>query len=241
LKIYYWSYRQLILVGVLVLALFGAGVVTREWLQPQVEVTGEQVTPQPIYQGNKEEQKMALTINVDWGEEYLPGMLNALDAHQAKATFFITGRWAKKFPQLTQEIAKRGHEIGNHGYSHPHPDQISMEKNQQEILATEKEIEQSTQVKTNLFAPPYGEHGINVLKAADSLGYKTILWTVDTVDWDKSRSAEMIYSKVVEKAENGAIVLMHPTDRTLKALPSMLQELKKKGYQLVTVSEVLSN
>lgn len=241
MKIYYWSYRQLILAGVLVLVLVGAGVVTREWLQPEVRVTGEQKTlSQPIYQGNKEEQKIALTVNVDWGEEYIPGMLNALDAHQAKATFFITGRWAKKFPELTQEIANRGHEIGNHGFSHPHPDKISVEKNQQEILATEKEIEQITQIKTNLFAPPYGEHGANVLQAADSLNYKVILWTVDTVDWDKGRSPEMIYNKVVEKAENGAIVLMHPTDRTLKALPSMLRALKEKGYQLVTVSEILS-
>ncbi|NLC77930.1 MAG: polysaccharide deacetylase family protein [Clostridia bacterium] len=239
MKIYFWSYRQLILMGVMVLVLFGAGVVTRDWLRPEAEVTGEQVVAQPIYQGNKEEQKMALTVNVDWGEEYIPGMLNALDAYEAKATFFITGRWAKKYPELTKEIATRGHEIGNHGYSHPHPDQISVEKNQQEILATEKEIEQSTKMKTTLFAPPYGEHGANVLKAADSLGYKVILWTVDTVDWDQSRSAEMIYGKVVEKAENGAIVLMHPTDRTLKALPSILQELKKKGYHLVTVSEVL--
>lgn len=239
MKIYFWNYRQLILMGVMVLVLFGAGVVTRDWLRPEAEVTGEQVVAQPIYQGNKEEQKMALTVNVDWGEEYIPGMLNALDAYEAKATFFITGRWAKKYPELTKEIATRGHEIGNHGYSHPHPDQISVEKNQQEILATEKEIEQSTKMKTTLFAPPYGEHGANVLKAADSLGYKVILWTVDTVDWDQSRSAEMIYGKVVEKAENGAIVLMHPTDRTLKALPSILQELKKKGYHLVTVSEVL--
>lgn len=239
MRIYFWSYRQLIWIGVLVFIICGLGIITNNWLRDELEVISGEHLPQPIYQGNKEEPKIALTINVDWGEEYIPGMLNALDAYQAKATFFITGRWAKKFPDLTGEIANRGHEIGNHGYSHPHPDKISKEKNQQEILATEKVIQEITNVKTNLFAPPYGEHGAHVVKAADELGYKTILWTLDTVDWDQGRTVEMIQTKVIDNAQNGAIVLMHPTDRTLKALPTILTTLKDKGYQLVTVTEVL--
>ena len=221
------------------LVLLGVGLVTTEKADLDLSMVTNFGADQPIYQGNKEEDKMALTFNVDWGEEYIEGILNVLETHQAKATFFITGRWAKKFPDLTRQIAKAGHEIGNHGFSHPHPDQISKEKNQQEILETEKEIKKSTEIKTVLFAPPYGEHSTVVLQAASELGYKTILWTIDTIDWDKSRTAEIIRAKVADKAEKGAIVLMHPTDRTLQALPFILQDLKNKNFRLVTVTEVL--
>ncbi|HHY60025.1 MAG TPA: polysaccharide deacetylase family protein [Clostridia bacterium] len=239
MRIYFWSYRQLFLMGVVMGVLLGLGVLVNDLFRAEVEVVSEAGLPQPIHRGSDQEPQVALTFNVDWGEEYVPGILNALDAYQAKATFFVTGRWAKKFPELTQEIAKRGHEIGNHGYSHPHPDRISKEKNQEEIKAAEKVINEITGVKTNLFAPPYGEHGAHVLKAADELGYKTILWTVDTVDWDPGRTAEMIQGKVLERVQNGAIILMHPTDRTLKALPVILKSLKDKGYEMVTVTEVL--
>lgn len=239
MRIYFWSYRQLFLLGVLVCVTIGFGIFVNDLFGGDLEVVSEQSIPRPIYHGNENEPRIALTFNVDWGEEYIPGILNALDAYQAKATFFLTGRWAKKFPELTQEIAKRGHEIGNHGYSHPHPDKISKEQNQEEIKAAEKVIQEIANIKTNLFAPPYGEHGAHVLRAADELGYRTILWTVDTVDWDQGRTAEMIQTKVIDKAQNGVIVLMHPTDRTLKALPAILKNLKDKGYEFVTVTEVL--
>ncbi|MFA5536625.1 MAG: polysaccharide deacetylase family protein [Bacillota bacterium] len=240
MKIFFWSYRNILMVGFILLILLGIGLVAGERTDLNLSMAANFKTTEPIYQGNKEESKMALTFNVDWGEEYIEGILSVLDAHQVKATFFITGRWAKKFPDLTKKIAEASHEIGNHGFSHPHPDQISKEKNQQEILETEKEINKSTGRKTVLFAPPYGEHGTVVLQAASELGYKTILWTIDTVDWDKSRTTEIIRAKVADKAEKGAIVLMHPTDRTLKALPLILQNLKEKNFSLVTVTEVLN-
>lgn len=239
MKMFFWNYRKLVIFGIVMLVLLGAGMMAGERNFSSLGVNVSLKSIQPIYQGNKELDQMALTFNVDWGEEYIPGILNVLETYQAKATFFITGRWAGKFPELTKQIAEKGHEIGNHGYSHPHPDQISKEKNQQEIIETEKAIEKSTKIKTILFAPPYGEHSNRVLEAADDLGYKTILWTIDTIDWDKSRSAEIIRAKVADKAEKGAIVLMHPTDRTLKALPFILQDLKNKNFRPVTVSEVI--
>ncbi|HHW06229.1 MAG TPA: polysaccharide deacetylase family protein [Clostridia bacterium] len=240
MRIYFWSYRQLFWLGMFACVVIALGIFVNDLFRTDVEVVSDQSIPQPIYRGNENEPKIALTFNVDWGEEYIPGILNVLDAYQAKATFFVTGRWAKKFPELTMEIAKRGHEIGNHGYSHPHPDKISKEKNQEEIKAAEKVILEIANVKTNLFAPPYGEHGAHVLQGAAELGYQTILWTVDTVDWDQGRTVEMIQTKVIDKAENGAIVLMHPTDRTLKALSTVLKALRDRGYECVTVSEVLS-
>lgn len=89
-----------------------------------------------------------------------------------------------------------------------------------------------------MFAPPYGERGPTVLQAAEEAGYHTILWTADTIDWQRP-APEVIVRRVLDKAENGSIVLMHPTEPTVKALPDMIKGLKEKGYQLVTVSDML--
>ena len=78
-----------------------------------------------------------------------------------------------------------------------------------------------------------------MVEAAAEIGYKTIMWTVDTVDWDKNKQPQDIYEKVIKNIQNGAIVLMHPTDRTLTALDNIIKDLQQKGYELVTLSKLL--
>ncbi|MHB1419963.1 MAG: polysaccharide deacetylase family protein [Bacillota bacterium] len=194
---------------------------------------------EPIYQGSVQNKAMALTFNVDWGEQFIPDILKALADSQVKATFFITGRWTEKNPELAKTIAEAGHEIGNHGYSHPHPDRLNKSENQEEIRRTEDALFKATGKKTILFASPYGEHEPHVVRAADEMGYKTIMWTIDTIDWQEDRTADVIADKVLTKAQNGAIVLMHPTVRTAAALPAILTGLKDQGYQMVTVTEII--
>lgn len=204
--------------------------------------------PEPIEQFKTEEKAIALTINVDWGEENIPGLLEALDQEQAKATFFLTGRWASKNPELVKEILARGHEIENHGYSHSHPDRISVAANEQEIIKTEKIIQNLTGQKSQYYAPPYGEKGASGLKAAQNLGYQTILWTLDTVDWRPESSPDLIAQRILNPAvrfgvkprKEGAIVLMHPKENTVKALPKILKELNREGFRMVKLSEVIT-
>lgn len=237
MQIYFWTKKQLGRLVLIFFTLVVLGMVGYDYWSNDLAVTT--MKAQPIYQGDPNYKKMALTFNVDWGEEYLPDMLEILKSNNVKATFFVTGRFAAKFPQLVQKIAAEGHEIGNHGYSHPHPDKISKRENQNEIKKAEAEIIKTCGVKTTLFAPPYGEHKPHVVEAAEEIGYKTILWTIDTIDWDKSRQPEVIYEKVIKSAQNGAIVLMHPTDRTVLALEKMIRTLQEQEYDLVTVSEIL--
>ncbi len=191
----------------------------------------------PIYQGSTEHKKIALTCNVVWGEEYIPQMLEILKKNNVSMTFFMGGQWVNDFPELTKEIAKN-HELGNHSYSHPHPTFISKSENMREIKRTEDIIYELTKIRTRLYAPPYGEFNKTVLEAAGESGYQTILWSIDTIDWQRP-APETIVNRVTDKAHNGAIVLMHPTDPTVKALPSIIDALRKKGYQLTTVSDVL--
>ncbi|MFZ5649094.1 MAG: polysaccharide deacetylase family protein [Bacillota bacterium] len=195
---------------------------------------------QPIYQGSGRYKEVALTVNVFWGEEYIPRMLEILKQHEVKATFFLGGTWVKKYPELAARIAAEGHEIGSHGYSHPHPDQLSKHENLREIQKAEDIIYRATGIRPRLFAPPYGERGPAVLKAADEASYTTVLWSVDTIDWQLPEP-HVIVQRVVDRAHNGAIVLMHPTAPTVKALPEIIQKLKKDGYQLVNVSKVLES
>lgn len=192
---------------------------------------------EPIYQGNAQQKKIALTCNVVWGEEYIPKMLEILKKNNVKMTFYMGGKWVKDFPELTRQIAA-DHELGNHGYSHPHPTFISKQQNITEIKKTEEEVYKVTKQRTRLFAPPYGEFNKTVLEAAEEAGYKTLMWSIDTIDWQRP-APEVITERVLNKAHNGALVLMHPTAPTVKALPVLIEQLKNKGYELTTVSDVI--
>jgi len=193
---------------------------------------------EPVYQGNEEVKAVALTCNVFWGEEYIGRMLEILEEKNVRMTFFIGGTWAEKFPDLVRKIHAGDHEIGSHGYAHPHPDQISREANKRDIAKAEKVIQDITGEKPVLYAPPYGERGTAVLQAARDMGYRTILWSIDTIDWQRP-APEVIRDRVMGRIHNGAIVLMHPTAPTAHALPDIIAGLQGRGYRLVPVGELL--
>jgi len=212
--------------------LIAAGYFFKSWSSPVTAATA------PVYQGSAGEKKIALTFNVVWGEEYIPQLIESLKDNSVPATFFIGGQWAEDFPELTKEIVRGGHEVGSHGYSHPHPDRISLSANIDEIEKTEEVLNRVAGVKPTLFAPPYGERSEVVLRAAEEAGYTTILWSIDTIDWQCPDPA-IIVRRVIDKSHNGAIVLMHPTAPTVHALPQIIKELKRQGYELVKVSTLL--
>lgn len=194
--------------------------------------------PQPIFQGNIAQPKVALACNVFWGEEFLPSMLNTFAENNVKITFFIGGSWVKRYPDVLKSLADHGHEIGNHSYSHPHPNSLSKDKNKEQIIKTADLIKDITGFQTNLYAPPYGEYNDTVLLAAQELGYKTIMWSIDTIDWQRP-PVEIIKNRVLKKLHNGAIILIHPTEPTAKALPELIKEIQAQGYQICPVSDIL--
>jgi peptidoglycan/xylan/chitin deacetylase (PgdA/CDA1 family) len=153
-------------------------------------------------------------------------------------TFFIGGDWAKNNPDLLKRIAGEGHEIGNHGYSHQHHNNLNLDGNRKEILDTEKVVEAVTGIKTTLFAPPYGEFNKTTLQAAASLGYQTIMWSIDTIDWRRD-GTDKILQRVMKDPHNGALILMHPTADTVTALPVMIEKLQGLGYHIGTVSDAI--
>lgn len=198
----------------------------------------EDLDSAPIYRGNPQKPMVALLINVAWGNEYIPEILKVLKNSGVKATFFFDGSWVKKNPDFAKTIKQAGHEIGNHAFSHPDLNQRSKSETIRELKKTNNIIKRTLGIKPEWFAPPSGSYNKTTVEIADQLGMETILWTVDTVDWRKPIASEMV-RRVVSKVKNGTMILMHPTKPVAKGLKTMLSGIKKKGYQVGSVSELM--
>lgn len=192
----------------------------------------------PYYQGVIDEPMVSLMVNVDWGNEYIPSMLDTFKRYGVLTTWFPTGSWVERFPDLAIMIAEAGHELGNHGGWHGMASQMSAEQVRDLILTGEEKIVQYTGQKPMLFAPPSGDMNKQTVAVAAELGYKTVMWTLDTVDWQRP-SPTVIIDRVVTRIKNSALVLMHPTEPTAQALPLIIEQLQEKGYDIVPVSQLL--
>jgi peptidoglycan/xylan/chitin deacetylase (PgdA/CDA1 family) len=210
--------------------------VTPEWIAvyPRVRVA----MFSEIRLGVLSKSQVSLMFNVAWGEEFLPGILDVLNKAGVRATFFVDGHWGRMFPALVRRLAAEGHDVATHGAEHVDPTKLAPA----EIRAL---IEDGTAVlkaagvrPKRIFAPPAGACSPTVCRVAAELGYWTVLWTADTVDWQRP-APEVIADRVFRKVKKGALVLMHPTSPTLTALPGIINGLHQMGYQLVPVSAQL--
>ncbi|WP_409275719.1 polysaccharide deacetylase family protein [Neobacillus sp. SCS-31] len=198
-----------------------------------------QLPPAPTFRGSPSKPMVSFAVNVAWGNEYLPDMLAVMKRHNVSASFFLEGNWVKKNPELAKMIATAGHEIGNHSYSHADMKRVSREKALDELRKTNEVIEATTGSKCAWFAPPSGSMGPETTAIAAEAGMRTLMWTVDTVDWQKP-SPETIINRVSSKVSNGSIILMHPTEPTVIALERLIISIKEKKLKIGTVSDMLS-
>ena len=187
------------------------------------------------YNGNRESCRISLMFNVYWGGEFLGGIMDVLEQYGVRATFFIGGCWAGDNAELVKEIADRGHELGNHGYFHKDQSALSYEQNAEEISSCGKLVETLTGQEVALFAPPSGAYAEQTVRAAEDLGYSVIMWSKDTIDW-RDHDASLIYRRATQNAQGGDLVLMHPTEATLEALPSVLEHYARMGLLQSVVS-----
>lgn len=193
-----------------------------------------------IYAGNQESGKVALMINVYWGTEFIEPILEVLAKYDAKATFFVGKVWVENNEDLLNKIIDGGHEIGNHGSNHKEHGKLSYDQNYKEIDDCSKIVDNISGIKMNLFAPPGGSYNKDTVKSAEKLGYKTILWTKDTIDW-RDQDASLIISRATSGVASGDLILMHPTRCTLEALENIILEIKSKKLTLDTVSNTIKD
>lgn len=201
--------------------------------------TEETFNSDVYYQGNVDDKVIAFACNVDWGNEFIQPMLDIFKDNDIKITYFVTGKWAEKNKDILKTIYEDKHEIGNHGYNHADYDKLSYDRNKEEIMKSHDIIKEILNIDSKYFAPPSGAYNDNTIKASKDLGYELILWSIDTIDWRKDSVKDIIVKRVTEKAHNSAIVLMHPTAETVKALPEIINYLYQNGYKIGTISDVI--
>lgn len=195
-------------------------------------------TDDVFYRGDASQNNVSLMINVYWGNEYLPSMLQTLQEYNVKTTFFVGGMWVAKYPEELINIYEQGHEIANHGFFHKDQSTMTFSENQQEIINTHKLVKEYLGIEMNLFAPPSGAFNENTIQAAQALDYQVIMWSRDTIDW-RDHNADLIYTRATQNLSNGELVLMHPTLETATALPRILEYCKEHSLNVVPVSSTI--
>ncbi|MCA1032096.1 LysM peptidoglycan-binding domain-containing protein [Bacillus timonensis] len=195
-----------------------------------------------LKEGNSSRKQVALTFDAGSSIEGIK-ILDVLRKHQIKCTFFLTGQWVEKYPQYAKQIVNDGHQISNHSYSHPSFPSLSYNAMLQEVKKAEEAIIKTTGINPRpLFRFPFGSSNTESLKAVGEAGYQySIHWTIDTLDW-KQPESDVIKSRIINNVENGGIVLMHVGGiNTPKAVDETIPILKARGYELVTVSEIIKD
>lgn len=196
-------------------------------------------TNMPIYKVDTNDKKISLSFDVAWGADNIDDILEILDKHDVKATFFLVGSWIDDNKELVETIYKKGHELGNHSNTHANTSNLSDESIIEEIETTTNKIYEVTGEKTTLYRPPFGEIDSRAMDICKALGYQVVKWDIDSLDWKEIGPTHVI-DRVVRNAEPGSIVLFHANVQDIAVyLDEILTKLEKESYSIVPVSELI--
>ena len=193
--------------------------------------------------------KKMICLTYDDGPDrsFTPGLLEYLKSAGVKATFFVCGNRVKEAPELLAQMVQDGHELANHTYSHPllSAKKISREKITEELASTQELITNASGVKATVMRPPFGGQNATVREICKEMGLRIIIWDIDTEDW-RGRSSQQMINNIMKHASDGSIVLMHDRQHkgekntVMTTTKAVVPALKEKGFQFVTVSEMLA-
>jgi peptidoglycan-N-acetylglucosamine deacetylase len=187
---------------------------------------------------------VALTFDDGPHEKYTKEILDILEEQGIKATFFVVGENAVRHPYIIRMAYLNGNIIANHSFSHADLTKISEDELKSEILRTSKAIYRIIDEYPILIRPPYGACSPKSIRTTCKLGFRTIAWSDMTNDYDPKMTSEKIADDIITNAHPGAIIGMHDgggnREKTVKALPIIIERLKKEGYSFLTVPELLN-
>ncbi len=222
--------------------IFGLGYFVGRFQNSDWPVAGRLTKEMPLFYVKKAAPEVCLTFDISWGEKTLPLVLKVLQDTQVPATFFISSPWAVRHPEAVKSIVAGGHEVASHGERHINLSQYSMDIVKENISKAHHDISTVAGKVAPFFRPPNGDYDDMVIDTARGLGYETVIWSVDTLDW-KNPGPRYMIDRVMAKAFPGAIILCHASDSSKEihlALPSIISNLRSKGYKLVTLSQLTS-
>lgn len=194
-----------------------------------------------VVRGRTDLPLIALTFDAGGAATPTSQILDILAKHHLHVTWFITGDWANDNPNLLRRVVADGHETGNHTMTHPDLTTLSDTQVCRELLQAEQAISGITSHTTRpFFRPPYGARNAHVRALVANLGWRTIYWTIDTIDWRNDATPELITARVMNNLANGVIVLMH-AGSTVEAqtLDSLITKIEQRGYQIVPLSQIM--
>lgn len=193
----------------------------------------------PVYNVERGDNKIALTFDVAWENSNTAELIRILDEFDAQATFFVTGDWCDRYPEDVMMFYEAGHEIQNHSDQHPHVQGMNVNELISDTRACSQKIAMITGEEPTLYRAPYGEYDDALITTIEGMGLKPIQWDVDSVDW-KEPSPQEITEKVLAGTHSGSILLFHnDLKNTTEALPDILTQLRDKGFEFVTVSDLI--
>ena len=223
-----------------VLAVFGAGIVLCMVLSRQGLVSAAAAKRDlPIYSVQREEKICALTFDAAWGNEDTQTLIDILKKYNVRATFFVVGGWAEKYPESVKQLADAGHEVMNHSSTHPHMTQMSPDEMKKEVQTCNEKVQAITGTCPTLLRPPYGDYNDLLVSTMRSIGMYTIQWDVDSLDW-KDPPPQEIVDRVLKRTREGSIILFHNAAvNTPAALPDIIEGLMERGFAFAPVSELI--
>lgn len=191
---------------------------------------------QELMEQSQAHPEVALTFDDGPSPKYTPLLLDGLKERNVRATFFLLGKNVKENQELVQSMQAEGHLLGNHTYNHVQLNKIPETTARQEILKTNNEIYEATGKYPEYMRPPYGAWKKNMELCVEML---PVFWDIDTLDW-KSQNVDAILKAAGEEPEDGSIILMHDEYQTsVEAALLLIDRLKEKGYEFVTVDELI--
>jgi peptidoglycan/xylan/chitin deacetylase (PgdA/CDA1 family) len=187
-------------------------------------------------------KKVALTFDDGPSAKYTVDYLRVLRENQVPATFFLIGRNVQQNPSLVSLIAGEGHEIGNHTYDHPNLKRKNKDSIRKQISSTSKLLNQWTQQDITLMRPPGGNFGPGLEAVAAEMDMRICMWSVNPKDWEKNKKHQDIIASIKKQLRPGAVILLHEgKPETLKVLPILINDLRKDGWEFVTISELVGD
>lgn len=226
--------------SLIVMSLLTICVTTFYYFSLNSTVAVSSAVVQPIRNGNRNTNKVALMFNCYENVEIVKQISDTLKEYGFHATFFLGGCFIDDNIELIKYLVEGGHELGNHGYFHKEHSKLSFSQNLLEIENCHNIVKAHTGIEMNLFAPPSGDYNKTTVEVCKKNGYKVILWSLDTIDW-RDKSEKIVYNRATQKITGGDFVLMHPKLHTLKALPDILNFYLQKGLVVTTVSQCMEN
>lgn len=213
-------------------------------LQPEIGSYSKMIeNTNTYYVGDEDDKVVYLTFDAGYDNGNLTKILDVLDEKNVNATFFITGDFVTRFPELTIELSLRGQTVGNHTWSHKNITTLASDEIKEEVEKVENKYFSLTGKEMDrFFRPPAGCFNNESLTIIKELGYSTILWSVAYVDWKKNEQSgvENSVNSVINNLHNGAVILLHTVSSdNVKALPIIIDKIYEDGYTIKPIQNIL--